>query len=54
MMDGSLSEDGKTPNNYEQNVKVTKEVVQAAHAKGVSVEGEIGVLAASKTAMVRV
>jgi fructose-bisphosphate aldolase class II len=44
MMDGSLSEDGKTPNNYEQNVKVTKEVVAAAHAKGVSVEGEIGCL----------
>jgi len=44
MMDGSLSEDGKTPNNYEQNVKVTKEVVAAAHARGISVEGEIGCL----------
>ncbi|MBN1942516.1 MAG: fructose-bisphosphate aldolase class II [Phycisphaerae bacterium] len=44
MMDGSLSEDGKTPNSYEQNMKVTKEVVIAAHAKGVSVEGEIGCL----------
>jgi fructose-bisphosphate aldolase class II len=44
MMDGSLSEDGKTPNSYEQNVAVTKAVVDLAHAKGVSVEGEIGCL----------
>ncbi|HPD28723.1 MAG TPA: fructose-bisphosphate aldolase class II [Phycisphaerae bacterium] len=44
MMDGSLSEDGKTPSSYEYNVKVTREVVQMAHAVGVTVEGEIGVL----------
>jgi fructose-bisphosphate aldolase class II len=44
MMDGSLSEDGKSPSTYEYNVKVTREVVQAAHAVGVTVEGEIGVL----------
>ncbi|MFP4106403.1 MAG: class II fructose-bisphosphate aldolase [Phycisphaerae bacterium] len=44
MMDGSLSEDGKTPNSYEQNVQVTKEVVDAAHARGISVEGELGTL----------
>jgi fructose-bisphosphate aldolase class II len=44
MMDGSLSDDGKTPSTYEYNVKVTKEVVIAAHAKGVTVEGEIGTL----------
>ena len=44
MMDGSLSEDGKTPNTFEQNVAVTKDVVDAAHPKGVSVEGEIGCL----------
>lgn len=44
MMDGSLSEDGKSPSTYEYNVQVTKEVVQAAHAKGVTVEGEIGTL----------
>ncbi len=44
MMDGSLSEDGKTPSDYAYNVKVTKEVVDAAHAVGVTVEGEIGVL----------
>ncbi len=44
MMDGSLLDDGKTPADYEYNVKVTKEVVDAAHAVGVSVEGELGAL----------
>ncbi len=44
MMDGSLLEDGKTPSSYEYNVRVTREVVQAAHAKGVTVEGELGCL----------
>ncbi len=44
MMDGSLSEDGKTPSDYDYNVKVTREVVDAAHAQGISVEGEIGAL----------
>ena len=42
MMDGSLMEDGKTPSTFEYNVKVTREVVEMAHAKGVTVEGEIG------------
>ena len=44
MMDGSLKEDGKTPADYEYNVAVTRRVVQLAHAKGVSVEGELGCL----------
>ncbi len=44
MMDGSLREDGKTPSDYDYNVKVTKEVCDFAHAAGVSVEGEIGAL----------
>jgi len=44
MMDGSLAEDGKTPAPYEYNVKVTRQVVDAAHARGVSVEGELGCL----------
>ena len=44
MMDGSLEADGKTPADYEYNVRVTKEVVELAHAKGVSVEGELGCL----------
>lgn len=44
MMDGSLKEDGKTPNTFEENVEVTRRVVEFAHARGVTVEGEIGVL----------
>jgi fructose-bisphosphate aldolase class II len=42
MIDGSLQEDGKTPRSYEENIEVTRKVVEAAHALGVSVEGEIG------------
>lgn len=44
MMDGSLAEDGKTPLSYEDNVAVTKAVVELAHPLGVTVEGELGCL----------
>src|SRR5690349_5740338 len=44
MMDGSLLADGKTPSDYAYNIDVTRRVVEAAHAKGVSVEGELGTL----------
>jgi len=44
MMDGSLKEDGKTPSTFEENVDVTRRVVEYAHERGVTVEGEIGVL----------
>jgi fructose-bisphosphate aldolase class II len=44
MMDGSLLEDGKTPSDFEHNVRVTREVVEYAHPRGVSVEGELGTL----------
>jgi fructose-bisphosphate aldolase class II len=44
MMDGSLLADGKTPSDYEYNIDVTRQVAEAAHAKGVSVEGELGTL----------
>jgi fructose-bisphosphate aldolase class II len=49
MMDGSLLEDGKTPSPYEHNVEVTRRVVEIAHAAGVSVEGELGVLGSLET-----
>jgi fructose-bisphosphate aldolase class II len=49
MMDGSLMEDGKTPASYEYNVKVTREVVELAHARNVSVEGELGCLGSLET-----
>ncbi len=49
MMDGSLMSDMKTPSTYEYNVKVTKTVVDIAHACGVSVEGELGCLGSLET-----
>jgi fructose-bisphosphate aldolase class II len=42
MIDGSLQEDGKTPRTYEENVAVTRKVLEAAHGIGVTVEAEIG------------
>lgn len=44
MMDGSLMADGKTPSDFAYNVEVTARTVEIAHRKGISVEGEIGVL----------
>jgi len=44
MMDGSLMPDGKTPSSFDYNVETTRRVVEAAHERGVTVEGEIGVL----------
>ncbi len=44
MIDGSLAEDGKTPNTYEANVEITRKVVDLAHPLGVTVEGELGCL----------
>ena len=49
MMDGSLQEDMKTPADYDYNVGVTRRVVEMAHAVGVSVEGELGVLGSLET-----
>src|SRR5690606_30036608 len=49
MMDGSLGTDGKTPTDYDYNVRVTRQVVEMAHACGVSVEGELGCLGALET-----
>ena len=49
MMDGSLGEDGKTPMDYDYNAAVTRQVVEMAHACGVSVEGELGCLGSLET-----
>lgn len=51
MMDGSLMADAKTPSTYDYNVNVTKQVVDFAHAIGVSVEGELGVLGSLETGL---
>lgn len=49
MMDGSLKEDGKTPADFDYNVRVTRQVVELAHARNVSVEGELGCLGSLET-----
>jgi len=51
MMDGSLLEDAKTPASYDYNVATTRQVVDLAHACGVSVEGELGCLGSLETGM---
>jgi fructose-bisphosphate aldolase, class II len=51
MMDGSLKDDGKTPADYEYNVRVTHDVVEMAHRQGVSVEGELGCLGSLESGM---
>ena len=51
MMDGSLEADAKTPSDYDYNVAETSSVVEIAHARGVSVEGELGVLGSLETGM---
>lgn len=51
MMDGSLLEDAKTPSDYAYNIQVTRQVVEFAHAIGVSVEGELGVLGSLETGL---
>jgi len=49
MMDGSLEADGKSIASYEYNVEVTQQVVAMAHARGVTVEGELGCLGSLET-----
>ncbi|MGA9658917.1 MAG: class II fructose-bisphosphate aldolase [Asticcacaulis sp.] len=51
MMDGSLMADAKTPADFDYNVDITQKVVEMAHACGVSVEGELGVLGSLETGM---
>ena len=49
MMDGSLEADGKTPASHAYNADVTRKVSTVAHAVGISVEGEIGVIGSLET-----
>src|SRR4051795_10566863 len=49
MMDGSLQADGKSIASYDYNVDVTRKVVDLAHSKGVTVEGELGCLGSLET-----
>jgi fructose-bisphosphate aldolase, class II len=44
MIDASRSTNDDEPNDFESNVAITKSVVDIAHARGVSVEGELGTI----------
>jgi fructose-bisphosphate aldolase class II len=44
-------EDGKTPADFDYNVKITRQVVELAHPQNVSVEGELGCLGSLETGM---
>lgn len=48
MIDGSMRDDHVTPATFEENVEVTRRVVEYAHARGVSVEGELGTIGGSE------
>src|SRR5258705_6175579 len=41
MMDGSLKDDGKTPADYDYNIRVTAEVVELGHPQNVFGESEL-------------
>ena len=51
MMDGSLQADGKSIASYDYNLDVTRKVVDMAHARGVTVEGELGCLGSLESGM---
>ncbi|HEY6812717.1 MAG TPA: ketose-bisphosphate aldolase [Propionibacteriaceae bacterium] len=44
MIDASRSTEDDEPNDFESNVAITKSVVDIAHTRGVSVEGELGTI----------
>lgn len=48
MIDGSIDHVTGRISSFEENVAVTQRVVEYAHAKGVSVEGELGTIGGSK------
>ncbi|GMA23326.1 hypothetical protein GCM10025864_10850 [Luteimicrobium album] len=48
MIDGSLDRVTHQPATFEDNVAATVEVVEYAHARGVSVEGELGTIGGSE------
>jgi fructose-bisphosphate aldolase, class II len=48
MIDGSLLPDRVTHASFEENAALTRKVVEYAHARGVSVEGELGTIGGSE------
>ena len=48
MIDGSLLDDRVTHASFDENVALTRRVVELAHVRGVSVEGELGTIGGSE------
>jgi len=48
MIDGSVDHAKRVPTSFEENVALTAEVTAYAHARGVSVEGELGTIGGAK------
>ena len=51
IIDASRSTDDDEPNDFESNVAITKSVVDIAHSRGVSVEGELGTIGGAEAGM---
>jgi fructose-bisphosphate aldolase class II len=51
MIDASRSTNDDEPNDFESNVAITKSVVDIAHPRGVSVEGELGTIGGARQAL---
>ena len=51
MIDASRSTADDEPNDFESNVAITKSVVDLAHSRGVSVEGELGTIGGAEAGM---
>lgn len=49
MIDASRSVDDDEPNDLETNIALTREVVELAHPRGVSVEGELGTVGGAES-----
>jgi fructose-bisphosphate aldolase, class II len=51
MIDASRSTEDDEPNDFESNVTITKSVVEVAHERGVSVQGELGTIGGAEAGL---
>jgi fructose-bisphosphate aldolase class II len=51
MIDASRATEDDEPSDFESNVAITKSVVDVAHARGVSVEGELGTIGGAEAGL---
>ena len=51
MIDASRATKDDEPNDFESNAAITKSVVDVAHARGVSVEGELGTIGGAEAGL---